>query len=268
MSSLAPLQCARAGGVTALILDRPAVGHALSAELVAALDDAIDTALSDPTAHTLVLMAAGKHFCTGFDLTDLEQASDADLMERFIRIELLLQKLWHAPVQTVAIAQGRCWGAGADLFAACDQRVLTAQTTLRFPGAAFGIVLGSRRLALRVGPVRARALIAGGMELDASTAVHWGLATELIETPLDLEAPADPAARLARWSAHLPPPPVVDRPSFEQIRKATLRALDPQFDASSDGDLAALVRSAARPGLRDRLVRYRERVRSSRAKVA
>ena len=46
----------------------------------------------------------------------------------------------------MAVATGRAWGAGADLFASCDIRACTPDASFRFPGTAFGIVLGTRRL--------------------------------------------------------------------------------------------------------------------------
>jgi enoyl-CoA hydratase len=86
---------------------------------------------------------------------------------------------------------GRTWGAGADLFAACDLRVAAPDTLLRFPGAQFGMVLGTRRLAERIGADAARRLVLEGGELSAPQALAAGLASSV----------GDDAA----------PPPQVDR---------------------------------------------------------
>lgn len=230
------LQHAHADGVTTLTLARPERANALSADLVEALLARVHEAAADPSVHTLVLRGAGRHFCSGLDLSDLETASDGDLLQRLVRIETLLAALWHAPQRTVAVAQGRTWGAGADLFAACEQRVALAGSTFRFPGALFGIVLGTRRLAERVGSDRARALVVDGGELDAAQALASGLAS----------ADEDSA----------PSPPRVDAVTARAVRAAT-RA------DHRDADLAALVRSAAAPGLRARIAAYRERLRAA-----
>lgn len=221
-----------ADGTLVLTLSRPERGNALCAELVEALLQAVEALTATGPIHTLVLRAEGRHFCTGLDLSDLDQISDGDMLHRLIRIECLLAALWHAPVRTLAVAQGRTWGAGADLFAACDLRVATPGTTLRFPGAQFGIVLGTRRLAERVGVDRARDCVLHAREIDADAALAWGLATATREDAL-------PALR-------------VDALSAAAIRAAT-RA------DHRDADLAALVRSAATPGLRERIASYRER---------
>lgn len=222
-------------GVTTLTLQRPERGNALGPDLVEALISAAEVATADPAVHTLVLRGAGRHFCTGLDLTDLATLSDGDLLLRLVRIETLLALLWHAPIRTVALAHGRTWGAGADLFAVCEQRLVSPDTTLRFPGAQFGIVLGTRRLAERIGVDAARALVLEGGELDAPQAMALGLATQLGDTAAELAAPR-PDATTAR-----------------AIRSATR-------DDCRDADLAGLVRSAARPGLQSRITAYRARL--------
>ena len=71
-------------------------------------------------------------------------------------------------------ATGRAWGAGADLFASCDIRACAPDATFRFPGTAFGIVLGTRRLVELVGWDRARPLVTEGATHDAAAATRGG----------------------------------------------------------------------------------------------
>jgi enoyl-CoA hydratase len=231
------LHAARDGGVLTLTLARPAVGNALSAELVEALLAQVQAACSDTTLHTLLLRGEGRHFCTGLDLSTLEHETDGSLLQRVVRIETLLATLWHAPLRTVALAQGRAWGAGADLFVACETRAVLPGATFRFPGAQFGLVLGTRRLAERIGVDRARALVTQGGELDAAGALAAGLANAG-------EAPA------------------LDAPRVDTRTAAALRAAT--REDRRDADLAALVRSAAEPGLKARLTAYRERQLAAR----
>jgi enoyl-CoA hydratase/carnithine racemase len=230
------LKLARDGGVMALTLDRPARGNALGPELVEALLAALAPSATDGL-HAVVLRASGPHFCTGLDLSDLETATDGDLLHRLVRIETLLATLWHAPYATVAIARGRCWGAGADLFTVCERRIAAADARFRFPGAQFGIVLGTRRLAERIGADAARDIVLNGVEWDAQRALAAGLATGIDEDP-------SPAA------------PRVSPRTAEAIRAATRPDL-------RDADLAALVRSAAEPGLRQRIAGYRAGLRAA-----
>lgn len=242
-----------------ITLARAQRGNALSEAMVEALIAAVEGALADPTLHTLVLDAQGDHFCTGFDLGALVpdetptettattgepsgatplSASDGPLLWRFVRIEHLLSLLWHAPLRTVALTRGRVWGAGADLAATCDLRLCTADSQWRFPGAGFGIVLGTRRLAALVGQPRALRWVAEGQRIDAVNAVEAGLANAIL-------------ASLPTSTEQLPALSV-DRNTYARLKAATRPDL-------RDADLAALVQSAAQPGLTGRLLHYRRR---------
>ena len=252
--SESPLRVQTQHGVACLTLSRSNRGNALSAELIDALLLAMEQACADPSVHTLAFLGDGKHFCTGFDLSDLATQTEGDLLLRFVRVEALLDAVWRAPVRTVALASGRTWGAGADLFAACDLRLLTEDATFRFPGAGFGLVLGTRRLAERVGADHARAWVSDGRTIDAPTALARGLAHTLTD-PLPLAPEAREAAVLERCGVA----PAVDRVTLAALRMAGRSGGGPGGDALADTDLAALVRSAARPGLKDRIIAYRER---------
>lgn len=229
-----------------LTLERAERGNALGPELVDALLDAVREASADRALHTLVIRGSGKHLCTGFDLSDLDACSDGDLLLRFVRVEELLAAIWHAPMRTVAVAQGRTWGAGADLFAACEWRLAREDASFRFPGAGFGLVLGTRRLAERVGTDAARRWVTQGQEVGARAAADAGLATALIDSDADV-------ASLVTM------PPAVSAETARAIRAATR-------EDRRDADLAALVRSASAPGLRKRIAAYRDALRGSAGK--
>lgn len=225
-------------GVFELTLNRPQTGNALTASLVEALLDALRAAESDGQTHTVLLRGAGRHFCTGFDLSNLDAHSDGDLLHRFVRIEMLLAALWHSPLRTAVLAHGRTWGAGADIVAACEVRGAMHQGSFRFPGAQFGLVLGSGRLARRVGPERARQWISSGQEIRAEDALSAGL-TSITLTPDDLPP----------WQQGLSAAPRICAETARLVRAATQPDLRAQ-------DMASLVESAARPGIQNRIRTY------------
>lgn len=224
------------GPATTLWLNRADRGNALGPALVEALDAAVDAALADG-ARLLILRGKGRHFCTGFDLGDLEACTDGDLALRVLRIEILLQKIHTLPVTTIAIAQGRVFGAGADLFAACDHRLAMEGASFAFPGPAFGLILGTGRLAGLVGGGAARRLLLAGRPVEAEAALELGLATGMGD---DTAAASAAATRL-------------DAPTVAALHARTRHADDA-------GDLAALARSVARPGLKQRIQDYRARM--------
>jgi enoyl-CoA hydratase/carnithine racemase len=232
------LRSERRGSVLTLTLDRPEKRNALSAELVDALLDEIEHA-GQVSTDVVVLRGEGPSFSGGFDLTGLDDESDGDLLLRFARIEELLQLVHHAPFATLALAHGRVVGAGADLVCACSHRIGAPASSFTLPGLAFGIVLGTRRLAVRVGADTALAIQAGGRSLDAEEALGLGFLTEV--RPVE------------DWTH------VVDATLRTGMRMS--RGPGRQFNRAlvgdhADGDLAALVRSAAVPGLAGRILDY------------
>jgi enoyl-CoA hydratase len=228
-------------GAVTLTLNQPAKANALSEELVERLIEQVVAALGDDSIHTLIFCGEGKHFCSGLDLSDLASSSDAQMLYRLVRIETLLDLVWRAPIRTIALVQGRTWGAGADLMVACEQKIAAPGTTFRFPGAQFGIVLGTRRLALRVGRDASRRLILDAQEWSVEQALKAGLIDDV------------GVASGAQGSA------IVGRQIASLIRQAT-------HDDSSNDDLGALVRSAAEPGLVNRMTTYLNRLRTSASK--
>lgn len=238
------LQTRNHQGITTLTLDRADKGNALSAALVEALIEQVSRALGDKETRALVFNANGKHFCTGFDLSGLATSSEGDLLHRFVRVEHLLQLIWSAPVRTVVLVQGRTWGAGADLFAACEVRLCTQDTTFRFPGVRFGLALGTRRLAERVGDDQARRWLLDGLEVNANDAVRAALAN-------GFRAETGGAGELAGNAETIF---AIGHEAVDRESGAAIRALTRRDDA--DRDLAELVRSASRPGLKARIERY------------
>jgi enoyl-CoA hydratase/carnithine racemase len=253
----------RTDDVVTLTLDRPARANALDRVTVARLDDAVDEAASAGDLSALVILGNGKNFCGGFDLTGLETSDEATLIVRFIEIETLLQKLYHAPFATIAWAQGNALGAGADIFAACEHRIAAPDARFRMPGWGFGVALGTRRLADRIGAAAARDVLSAGRTLDARQALHAGLATAVADTGL-APAMADVAPPLASNAGS-------DTPLADIIANA--RRLGPgarHLNALTvpdhrESDMAALVASLLRePSLKERMLTYARAVSERR----
>lgn len=226
--------------VATLTLNRPDKANALDANLVDALCAAVEAAHHDGT-RLLVLKGAGRHFCAGFDFSGFEDASEGDLLLRFARIETLLQSLYHAPFATLALAQGKSFGAGVDLVLACGGRIAAPDAAFRMPGLRFGLQLGTRRLAARIGGDAARALLASSKTFDAQEALRIGFLREIAAPPA--------------WQA------CVERAAAEAQQLSPAAAARLHAATVSDtraADLADLVRSAIEPGLKQRIRDYRQ----------
>lgn len=227
-------------GTMVLTIDRANKRNALDGNLVESFHCALDAAaLSD--VRLLCLRGEGVSFCTGFDLSNLESETDGDLLLRFVRIEMLLHRLYSAPFVTLALAQGSVMGAGADLFVACERRFVVGDARFCFPGAGFGLVLGLGRLIDRVGRNSARDIVRQGRELQADEALAVGLANGRV-SPTEIDALLDREGKRA-----------------SRLDRETVAALHAVDAGDGHADLAHLTQSAARPGLKARITAYRER---------
>lgn len=226
--------------VTRLTLNRPQKANALSAALIEALIDAVEYAATDGT-RLLILDGAGSHFCAGFDFTDAQAQSEGDLALRFIRIETLLQALYHTPCATLVLAHGRVFGAGADIVASCGMRIAAAGTTFRMPGLRFGVVLGTRRLMHRIGADKARDILSTSRSFDAAEALSAGFLTGI--------------AAAEEWPGLI----TAAQNAAETLTPAAAAALHRRTVTDSRAeDMAELARSVSTPGLKERIRKYRE----------
>ncbi len=240
-NSYPDLKVERNGNALTLTLNRPDSANALSPDLVEALLAEITTATD---IRLCVIKAEGRNFCAGFDLSDIDGLSDGDLLLRFTRIETLLQAVHHAPFPVIALAQGHVIGAGADLFAACWQRIAAPNAKFRFPGWQFELALGTRRLTRLVGTDNARDLLIDTKTILADEALQIGLATQVAESAL--------------WDDIIE---VVEQRSSSLPLNAlhsmmALTTVDTRLE-----DMAAVVANAGVPGLKQRILDYKERLK-------
>ena len=226
-------------GVTTCTLNRPDKLNALNADMVEGLLQTMREATAKDS-QLVVFQGAGRAFCAGFDLSDLTDMSDADLLFRFVRIETLLQAIYTAPMPTLALVHGRCFGAGADIVASCSQRIASPDSSFRMPGLQFGIVLGTRRLTALIGVDAARNMLQTSRVFDAETAHSCGFLTAIAardDWDQNIAKATTDAAALTNPSRHA---------LMQQTRD----------DRYLDADMAALVRSASQPGLGARIAAY------------
>jgi enoyl-CoA hydratase/carnithine racemase len=214
--------------------------NALDSGIVEALIATVEEAVA-AGASVLILRSSGRAFSAGFDISNLEEESDATLLWRFVRLERLFMALSRTPILTLAVLDGPAVGAGADLAIACRARIGSHRSSFRFPGINFGAALGNRRLAHLIGRDKATAVLLSNRTLAASEAQDWGLLTWLAEsTELDLAA-----QRFASDVAGL---------AAKHGRKALQATSDSELEAYAS--LAELVLSLSEPGLRQRMIDF------------
>jgi enoyl-CoA hydratase/carnithine racemase len=176
-----------ARGVRLLTLNRPAVRNAMTAEMTEAWDRALDRVSADRDTRVVVVTGAGSSFCSGADLSWLDQGSGDDVTIDRLRDRMLpFYRSWLRPRQlpfpVLAAVNGATVGAGVCLALACDLRFAAAgarfSTPFIFRGTHGGMG-ATWLLPEAVGVSRAREMLFTGREVPAQQACDWGLVTDV-----------------------------------------------------------------------------------------
>lgn len=167
-------------GVGVIELSRPNVFNCLSRKMWSLINDAIEKFERNADIRAVLVVAAGKNFCTGAALDEVEAARSqhADLLEYLELGHSVLNRIEASPLPVIGAVQGLCLAGGIELALACD--VLFAADDARFGDqhAAFGLIPGwggSQRLTRAIGLRRSLDLMYSARWIDAATAQQWGL---------------------------------------------------------------------------------------------
>jgi hypothetical protein len=171
----------RTGDVLHLSLARPARRNAMDAAMRNRLVEALEIALWEPSL-AVVLDGDGPSFCAGGDLDEFGTARDpaaAHLIRVLASPAALVVRLAG---RTTAYLHGTCVGAGIEIPAFAGRVVADPHTTFRLPEIAMGLIPGAGgtvSLPARIGRQRVLWMALTGAEIDADTALEWGLVDEV-----------------------------------------------------------------------------------------
>jgi enoyl-CoA hydratase/carnithine racemase len=190
------------GGVRVIRLNRPEKKNALTEVMYAEMTRALVEAASHEAIRCILLAGAPGAFCAGADIGEfVEAAQTGGLRPRTVEF---LKALAHNPKPLVAAVGGVAVGVGTTMLLHCDYVVAAADATLATPFSKLGLIpeAASSLLApMRLGHVRAFALLVMGRPLSAEAAKAAGIVNDVVDgAQVD-----DVAMQAAREIAALPP---------------------------------------------------------------
>lgn len=199
---MAEVETGREGGVLTVTLNRPDVLNAFNPSMHEALRSAFKEA-RDSDVRAVVLTGAGRGFCVGQDLKELEEGPGdiaSRLRDQYHPNVLAIRRL-EKPV--IAAVNGPAAGAGLSFALACDIRVASDAASFVPAFVNVGLVpdSGGTFFAARIlGQARAFEWLTSGRKLSAAEAHAWGLVSEVVEA----ERLAARVAELAGTLAAMP----------------------------------------------------------------
>jgi 2-(1,2-epoxy-1,2-dihydrophenyl)acetyl-CoA isomerase len=171
-----------------ITLNRPARLNAVTVELHRALADALDHAEADKTCRSILITGAGRGFCAGQDLSDLDPPTADKPADLGLLIDRhynpLIRRLRALPMPVVCAVNGIAAGAGANIALACDIVIAARSASFLQAFAKIGLVPdsgGTFFLPRLIGQARARALCLLAEPISAETAAEWGLIWKCVD---------------------------------------------------------------------------------------
>jgi enoyl-CoA hydratase/carnithine racemase len=176
-----------AGDCCTITLARPEKANALTEEMLESLASAVTVS----TAKVLILTGEGKVFSAGADLDGM-------------KVGLGLSPAWEEasaaiaafPGLSIAALNGTLAGGAMGVALACDLRIAVPSASFFYPVMRLGYrpqPSDAGRLAVLIGPARAKMILLAAQKIDTDTALAWGL-IDRISAP---EALTDTAMSLA-----------------------------------------------------------------------
>ncbi|MBJ7336760.1 enoyl-CoA hydratase-related protein [Mycolicibacterium sp.] len=166
-----------------ITINRPKSKNALDIPMRAQLTALTSASHGDPEIRAVVITGAGGTFCSGADVTAMEQQTDpVKARARVETAQQIARSIGGGSTPVIAAVEGVAFGAGLAIALACDYIVATPEVRLSAAFVNVGLsgdagILFS--LPQRVGPARARTMLMMGQTIEGTEALRIGLVDEL-----------------------------------------------------------------------------------------
>jgi enoyl-CoA hydratase/carnithine racemase len=181
------------GNIAHVTLNDPRRLNCMSNALMDAFIETMDKLSEDADLRVVILTGAGeKAFVGGANVHELAQF-DEHIARRFLtKVHRSCQAVREFPVPVIARVNGWCLGAGLELAASCDLRVAADHAHFGMPEVLLGLpsVVEAALLPQLIGWGKARQLVYTAENIDAATALAWGLVEKIVPMA-GLDAAAD-----------------------------------------------------------------------------
>jgi methylglutaconyl-CoA hydratase len=223
--------------VARVVLNRPERNNAYDGDLIQALLAALDTLEQRSGLRAVVISGRGRHFQAGADLTWIDAIRTASAEDNIRASRATAQAVWRlnrAPVPTIALVQGACFGGGTGLLAACDVAIAADDAVFSIAEVRWGltaaIIIPQLNDAIGVRQVRRYALT--GERFGAAEARRIGLVHEIV-----------PASELEAAGARIVEAVLQNGP--QAIAQTKAHALERAWAHLDEADFSRLVESHA-----------------------
>ncbi len=226
-----------AAHVARLVFENPKKRNALDFAILDGIAETVPRLAEDADVVFLLLTARGPVFSAGYDIGNLPREEFAERAEKLVAhpFHAAIEALEAFPYPAVAALNGHAIGGGLELALSCDLRVSAESAKLGMPPAKLGLVYshtGLRKFIDAIGVPRTRELFFVGRNVDAATALSWGMVNQVVP---DGELPEAGLALAADVAANAP----LSLSGNKRVIRALLAA-EGTVDPDTERELVAL----------------------------
>ncbi len=175
--------------VASLTLNLPQKLNALSEEMLAALQNELDSIAEDRSIRAVIIKGEGKAFCAGHDLKQMTQARQnedggkAYFNDLFAQCGRMMTTVTKLPQPVIAQVHGIATAAGCQLVASCDMAIAAHGTKFGVNGVNIGLFCSTPMVALSRNIPRKIAfeMLSTGEFIEADKAKELGLLNRVVE---------------------------------------------------------------------------------------
>ena len=170
-------------GIYHLTLNRARSFNALSEDMLAALQAALEFIALDATARAVVIAAEGKAFCAGHNLKDMRAHPELAYYQKlFAQCTRMMLSIQNLPVPVIAKVQGLATAAGCQLVAQCDLAVASSNASFGVNGIDVGLFCATPSVPLvrNIPAKQAMEMLLTGAFITADEAKARGLVNRVV----------------------------------------------------------------------------------------
>jgi enoyl-CoA hydratase len=199
-----------------ITLNRPEKLNALSNNLRGEVMDAMREAEHDDAIGVIVLKAAGRSFCSGYDLSPSRVAGDDQHVDSRSKLPatgtthpgasqwsrhvvMTNWTIWELAKPVVAQIQGHCLAGGTELATTCDFRIVANDAKIGYPPVRAMTTMDMMWTPWHLPPAKAREFAYMGDSISGEEMAHWGWANYAVD-PSELD---DFTEKFARRMSHI-----------------------------------------------------------------
>lgn len=186
------------GRIATITLNRPERFNAICIGMPVEIREAVERANRDDGIHVIILQAAGRGFCGGYDLVDFAEQKEHGieqgttdgttntLWDPMVDFQMMYQNtkdfmsLWNSYKPTIAKVHGDAVAGGSDIALCCDLVIMSETARIGYPPARVWGCPTTAMWVYRIGAEKAKRMLLTGDLVTGQAAEKLGLILEAV----------------------------------------------------------------------------------------